>query len=159
MKPLAWLMALMLAAPAHAEWKAANPGVTEAAKDARVAAVLAEIDKTDAAIVAGDKTAFMSKFAPEIIVNNPFNAVSNLAEIERRFTSGLIAYEYLRRSIEHATPRGSDEVVLMGEETYKPRAGAVHAGKVVRRRFTDLWRLQGGKWLLSLRQATIFSIE
>lgn len=159
MKPLAWLIALMLAAPAHAEWKAANPGVTEAAKDPRVAAVLAEIDKTDAAIVAGDKAGFMSKFAPEIVVNNPFNQVSNLEEVERRFVSGQIAYEYLRRSIEYAGPRGSDEVVLMGEETYKPRPGAAHAGQVVRRRFTDLWRLHDGKWRLSLRQATIFATE
>ncbi len=159
MKRIFAIAALAVAAPAQAEWRAANPAVEASAKNPRVAAVLAEVNRTDAAIVAGDKAAFMSKFTDDVLVNNPFNFVSDRAEVERRFTSGLIAYEYLNRSIEHASPRSGNEVVLMGEETYKPRAGAAHAGKVVRRRFTDIWRMEGGKWLLSLRQATIIAIE
>jgi len=41
------------------------------------------------------------------------------------------------------------------QPAYEPVAGAMHAGKTVRRRFTDLYRKVRGKWLLSLRQATI----
>lgn len=158
----AWLLALFVvtqATIASAEWRAANPEVEAAAKNPRIAAVLAEATAIDAAIVAGDKKGFISRFAPEAVVNSPFNTIADRAEAERRFQTGLVAYEYLRRLIDRAALRRDDEVVLMGEETYKPRPGALHAGKVVRRRFTDIWRLSDGKWLLSLRQATIFSME
>ena len=153
------VLVLALSAPAQAEWKAANPAVAEAAKNARVAAVLAEVTRIDEAIVAGNRDGFVSRFGKDAVVNNPFNAISDAAEAGARFQSGAISYEYLRRSIEYAAPRREDEVVLMGEESYKPRAGAPHAGKVVRRRFTDLWRRESGGWKLSLRQATIISAE
>lgn len=159
MKYLFLLAAAALAMPAQAQWQAANPQVAEAAKDPRVAAALAAQDRVAAAIVAGDKASFIDAFAADALVHNPSNSVADRAATDQRFQSGLIAYEYLRRSIEHAVARGGDEVVLMGEESYRPKAGSAHAGKVVRRRFTDLWRLQGGRWKLSLRQATIVSVE
>ncbi len=148
-----------LPTPAHAEWTAANPTVTEAAKNPLVAAALEAATRVDTAVVAGDKAAFLGIFTPETRVNNPGNIMSDRATVERIFDSGAISYEYLRRSIEYAAPRRDDEVVLMGEETLKPRAGAPNAGKVVRRRFTDLWRLHDGTWKLSLRQATIIAVE
>lgn len=150
------MISLILAAPASADWKAANPEVTQAARNPRVAAVLREVDKIDAAIIAGDKDGFIGPFAADALVNSPANTVTTRAMAEARYASGALTYEYLHRSIEYAGPRGDDEVVLMGEETYKPPAGAPMAGKVVRRRFTDIWQLQKGKWKLSVRQATVF---
>ena len=50
----------------------------------------------------------------------------------------------------------------MGEEVVKPRATSANAnaGKTVRRRFTDVWRKDAdGRWRLSVRQATITSVE
>jgi ketosteroid isomerase-like protein len=48
----------------------------------------------------------------------------------------------------------------MGAEVVKPRDGAPNAGKTVRRRFTDVWRRDAdGKWRLTIRHATITSIE
>jgi hypothetical protein len=53
-----------------------------------------------------------------------------------------------------------DQVVIMGEEVVKPRNTAPHAGRTVRRRFTDVWRREpDGAWLLTIRQATITSID
>ncbi len=150
---------LAFAAPAHAEWTAANAAVAQAAKNPRVAAALDAATRVDNSVVTGDKAAFLSIFTPETRVNNPGNIMSDRAMVERIFASGAISYEYLRRSIEYAAPRRDDEVVLMGQETLKPRAGAPNAGKIVRRRFTDLWRLDNGTWKLSLRQATIISVE
>ena len=158
MKRLAVALAVS-STPAMADWKAANPQVAEAAKNPPVAAVLKAADAIDAAIVAGDKEGFVGAFADDAIVNSPFNNVTTKAMAAARYQSGVLTYKYLHRSIEYAAPRRDDEVVLMGEETYEPPAGNMFAGKTVRRRFTDLWRLQGGQWRLSLRQATVFEAK
>ncbi len=146
----------LVAVPAHADWKAANAQVAEAARNPRVAAVLAVVDRIDTAIIAGDKAGFISKFADDAIVNSPNNNVTTRDQAAARYQSGVLTYKYLHRSIEYAAPRRDDEVVLMGEETYEPPAGTPLEGKSVRRRFTDLWRLTGGVWKLSVRQATVF---
>ena len=156
-----WLLAICLCVPvpAAAEWAAANPEVEAAARTPKVAAVLREVTAIDAAIVAGDKQGFISRFGAGAVVNSPFNNVSTAEVAAQRFTNGVINYRYLRRSIEYAALRGKDEVVLMGEEAYEPREGAPMAGKTVRRRFTDIWRWEKGAWKLSVRQATIFEIR
>ena len=155
MKILA-LLAVVFATSASANWKPANPQAAEAADNPRVAAVLREVDNMDAAIVTGDKAGFVGRFADDAIINSPYNNISTRDQAAARYRSGQLTYKYLHRSIEYAAPRRDDEVVLMGEETYEPPAGAPMAGKIVRRRFTDLWRLEGSKWKLSLRQATVF---
>ena len=142
-----------------ADWQAASPQVIDAAKNPSVAAVLKEVDAIDAAIVAGDQNGFIRPFANDAIVNSPFNNVSTKAMAAARYRSGVLTCKYLHRSIEYAAPRRNDEVVLMGEETYEPSPGNMFAGKTVRRRFTDLWRLQDGRWQLSLRQATVFEAK
>ena len=149
----------LIPAPAMADWKAANPQVSEAAKDARIAAVLKAVEAIDTAIVSGDKAGFIGAFADDAIVNSPFNNITTRKMAEERYQSGALTYKYLHRSIEYAGRRGADEVVLMGEETYEPPAGAPLGGKTVRRRFTDLWRYQGGRWKLSVRQATVFEAK
>ncbi len=149
----------LLGTPALADWKAADSKVAEAATNPRVAAVLRAVDAIDAAIVAGDKDGFVHAFADDAVVNSPSNTVATKAMAAARYQSGVLTYKYLHRSIEYAAPRRDDEVVLMGEETYEPPAGGPLAGKTVRRRFTDLWRLQDGRWRLSLRQATVFEAK
>jgi hypothetical protein len=44
-------------------------------------------------------------------------------------------------------------VLLMGDERVVPK-GAM-AGKEVRRRLTDVWKMVAGHWVLTARQATI----
>jgi len=68
-------------------------------------------------------------------------------------------YESVDVTIEALDAR-EDHVVIMGEEVVKPRETAPNAGKTVRRRFTDVWRRESdGKWRLTIRQATITSVE
>jgi ketosteroid isomerase-like protein len=141
---------------AHADWRAANPAVTEAARDPQIAAVLAATAEMDAAIVAQDVGGFARHFAPDAIVNSPFNNVTRPAEARTRLGSGVIHYRSLSRSIEYAGKRANGEVVVMGEETYVPRPPHPMAEKTVRRRFTDVWTSTPEGWRLSIRQATVF---
>ena len=152
-------LALLAATPASADWAPANPTVAKAARDPSIAAVLALINRKDAAMIAGDKERFIADFARDAIIHNPTNKILTRADVVARYEAGILTYKYLHRRIEYAARRRDDEVVLMGEETYEPPTGAPHAGRTVRRRFTDLWRKNGKRWELSLRQATIIAVE
>jgi hypothetical protein len=62
-------------------------------------------------------------------------------------------------TIEALHARG-DQVVVMGEEVVVPQGAAANAGRTVRRRFTDVWREDSdGQWRLTIRQATITSVD
>lgn len=145
---------VVLAPSASAEWTAATPAVSEAAREPRIAAVLAHVNRLDRALVDDDRATFAAMLADDLVVNNPQNGVSLPGETARRGAGGQIGYAAYDRTIDYAGLRG-DMVVLMGEERCVPRAPHPMAGQVVRRRFTDLWRHENGGWRLAVRQATI----
>lgn len=147
------------AAPAAAAWTTRSDDVRAAAAEPRVAAVLAAMTALDAALVAGDMATFAAVFPADAVVNSPQNTVNRPAATRQRFAAGLIAYSSYDRVIDYAGVRPNGEVVVMGEEVLRPRDGAPNAGKIVRRRFTDVWRDDAGAWKLAIRQATIIAVE
>ncbi|HWU81106.1 MAG TPA: nuclear transport factor 2 family protein [Caulobacter sp.] len=138
----------------NSRWKAANPEVQAAVLDEKIAAVMRAVEKVDAALVADEYTVFAAALAPELVVNNPVNIVASRAVVAQLNADGKISYSQYERLIEHAALRG-DMVLLMGEETVVPKGQNPLAGQTVRRRFTELWRPEGERWLLSVRQATV----
>lgn len=150
---------LIASSSAHAEWKAANPAVAEAARNPRIAAALEATVRMDRAILAHDREAFSASFSDDAVVNNPFNRIARKADAERNFATGLIDYSSLTRSIEYAAVRGEHDVILMGEETLTPVGQARFAGETIRRRTTEIWTDESGQWKLVVRQATIFRTE
>lgn len=144
------------ASSTHAKWTAATPAVADAAKDARIAAVLAAVDTLDAGLVADDRAAFDAAMANDLIVNNPQNRMSERAATVASNAAGRISYTAYDRRIEHASIR-ADMVLLMGEERVVPKPPNPMAGKLVVRRFTDLWKRENGRWRVSARQATIIA--
>lgn len=147
---------VVMAAPLSAEWIAANAEVREAVKDPRISAALAAVNRIDAALIADDRAVFAETMAPELAVNNPGNIVTRREATVRRNRDGHIRYTRYQRTIEHASRRG-DMVLLMGEERVVPMPSNPLAGREVRRRFTDLWREEGGRWMVSARQATVIA--
>lgn len=158
-KVIATALTMLAAGPALAAWTTTSDAVRTAAKDPAIAGALAAMTRVDVAIVAGDGKAFLGVFAPDAAVNNPQNRVVTPQAVAMVFEKGLIDYHSLDRMIEHVALRPSGEVVAMGEETVRPRGQAPNAGKTVRRRFTDVWRNDGGTWKLALRQATIIEVK
>ena len=150
---------LLAASPALADWHAANSEVAEAARNPRIAAVLAATARMDTAILAHDVAGFIGSFADDAVVNNPFNKIARRADAERNLRTGLIDYTSLDRSIEYAAVRGAHDVVLMGEERLTPVGKARFPGKIVRRRTTEVWSDASGAWKLAIRQATVFAAE
>ncbi len=144
--------ALMAACPAQAEDD--QPWTS----DPQVAEVLTAIDRIDAAIVAHDVDTFSSLLAMDFVFNSSRNTVADRASVLERFGNDEVSYGSYERKIEFAGVRG-DGVVVMGEEIIKPKGKSPGAGRVIRRRFTDIWRNEDGAWRLCVRQATIISVD
>lgn len=139
--------------------KFASDEVAAAARHPVIAAALAARGRLDAAFAAQDVEATAAVSAEDLIVNTPANRVARLETVLGFFKAGRMNYESADVTIEGVDARG-DHVVLMGEEVVKPKETAANAGKTVRRRFTDVWRRDpDGQWRLTIRQATITSIE
>ena len=147
---------ILIGAPASASWRAANAEVEAAARTPRIAAALAAADRLDRAILTRDAKEFSAMFADDAVVNNPFNRIARKKDAERNFSTGLIDYTTLERTIEYAAARGAHDVVLMGEEVLTPVRKAKFAGEKIRRRTTEVWTNASGQWRLAIRQATIY---
>jgi len=129
------------------------------ADDPRILAVLDTQKRAQAAAARADWKAVEEFFASDVVVNAPINRVVNLDDIMGRFRNAQIGAEPgAERRIEFVGVRG-DSVVVMGEEIYTPAGNAPNAGKVVHRRFTDIWKQYGGRWKLAIRQATVTSVQ
>src|SRR3984885_8639590 len=145
---------LIFTASAMAEWKAANSDAAAAAKEPKIASVLEAVNVIDEALIKDNHAAFAALLAKDLVVNNPQNSVSIRGATGQRNTSGLISYSSYVRSIEYAGVLG-EMVLLMGDERVVPKGDSPLSGKEVRRRFPDVWKMEGGHWVLIARQATI----
>jgi ketosteroid isomerase-like protein len=152
-------VALLVAWEAMAVTKFASDEVASTARGPVAAEALAARAKLDAAFAAQDIDAVAALCAKDLVVNTPANRVASRDQVLGFFRAGRMNYESADVTIEAVDVR-EDHVVIMGEEVVTPRDTAANAGKTVRRRFTDVWRRQpDGGWRLSIRQATITSVE
>jgi hypothetical protein len=105
------------------------------------------------AIFKGDKAALQELLPDDHIVNHPTNRiVQEKTELLKLIDDGVIRYaRFERRPEKFLFYR--DLVVVMGDETVVPAPGAPNAGKVLRRRYTNAWMQQDGKWRLAFRHA------
>ena len=140
-------------------WITQSEDVREAARNPAIAAVLAASDATCAAIVERDAAGFAASHTRDAVVNSPANRVLTGSQSEQGFAAGLIDYHSLQRQIDYAATLPEGLVVIMGEEKATPRGLAHHAGKTIRRRFTDVWRNVDGRWQVAVRQATVIDVR
>jgi hypothetical protein len=116
-----------------------------------------EIRKLDMAhaeaIFKGNKAALQELLPDDHTVNHPTNRiVQEKTELLKMIDDGVIRYaRFERRPEKFLFYRGL--VVVMGDETVVPGPGAPNEGKVLRRRYTNAWMQQDGKWRLAFRHA------
>lgn len=115
-------------------------------------------DKEREAILKSDTTLLAELMSKNIVVQNPENAIVGFQQIMNRVRAGKINYASFERRIDNIAFVNSIAVV-MGLETLVPQADTQHAGKTVKRRFTNIWTKENGSWKLTARQATIISIN
>lgn len=109
---------------------------------------LAEAD----AVLRGDFAAIDKLWAPDMIVNNPFNEV--VRSSRGRVRTGAVTYASFVRQIESVQVFG-DTAVAMGNEIVVPSGTSPGAGTTIRRRYTDVWTKRDGAWLLTARHANV----
>jgi hypothetical protein len=89
-------------------------------------------------------------WAPGYTVNNPFNEIVDARHGPIR--TEKLTYSKFDRDIQKVIVRGST-VIVMGNETVVPKGSSRDAGRTIHRRFTDIWMILDGKWLMVARHA------
>jgi hypothetical protein len=117
---------------------------------------LEEAERT--AILNGDTAQLYVLMSKNIVVQNPENTIVGFSRIIERIKSGKINYSRFERRIDNIT-FVNGMAVVMGLETLIPQGNTENAGKTIKRRFTNVWTKEKGKWKLTARQATIIAVE
>ena len=107
-----------------------------------------------AAFLAGDVAALEAMFSADFVVNSPLNVTVSKERLLEMVRQGMLSISSFEQNIEQVR-RFGDVVVVMGGDTVVYAAPSPNAGLTHRRRFTDLWRQEGGRWRFVARHASI----
>ena len=109
-------------------------------------------------IVEGDAKAQQNFMHPNYMINAPANRVLRKDQVVRMLATGEIASEAFQRTVEATMITGAVGIV-MGNETVTPapdsELGRLHPGKTLRRRFTNVFLWEAGKWRFLARHASV----
>jgi ketosteroid isomerase-like protein len=117
-------------------------------------------DRERLAALARDVPRLEQLWSEQLVVNAPNNRVAagKQALLDMFVHSGVINFSTFERQIEFVRVDGP-YVFLMGLETLGPKtdapAAGLVAGQVTRRRFTNIWKKEGGTWRLFARHANV----
>jgi hypothetical protein len=107
-------------------------------------------EKGRVAFLAGDTATLAALWADELVVNSPLNIINDKARVLELLASGRIRHTRDDVVIERVS-RFGDVAVVMGRDTVD---GPPH-GDLVDRRFTNIWQLRDGAWIMIARHAQI----
>lgn len=127
--------------------------------DSAVRAVLDYRRRTLEAVSAGTQRDPSGKYASTFIANTPTGAIVGGPEMRSLFANGTINYRRVDQTIEYAARHSHDLVVIMGGEIVTPREGLPNGGKIIHRRFSDVFRMEDGEWRHDVRHANIWKID
>jgi ketosteroid isomerase-like protein len=106
------------------------------------------------AFLAADLAALDRLWTDDFHVNSPINVVSDKPRTLALLEAGRIRHTSFSFEIEHISRHG-DVAVVMGRD----RVTDPPDGTISHRRFTNLWRLEGGRWRCFARHANVASRE
>jgi len=116
--------------------------------------------------IAGDGTSFGALISEDFVASDPTNTIRHRDELVTLVSSGRLRYESIETSIDYARQLGDDLVVIMGTESTLQSAvpadtdlESVALSHKLKRRFTNVYRNEQGKWRLLIKQSTIIAVE
>ena len=107
-------------------------------------------------LILNQDTVAMKKFYPEdFVVTNPFNQFINKQKVIERVKGNIIKYSSYERKFDYFKFYGNTAIVI-GSEIVIPTqdANRLDAGRVVNRRFTEVWMKRGLEWKKVVRHAS-----
>jgi ketosteroid isomerase-like protein len=105
------------------------------------------------AIFDGNAIALDSLMSDDVTVNHPTNRiVKEKKELLELIKTGTIRYTRFERTPETFLFY-ENMVVAMGNEVVVPAKGAPNAGKILKRRYTNVWMKNKNSWQLTVRHA------
>jgi ketosteroid isomerase-like protein len=107
-------------------------------------------EQSRTAFLAGDVETLDRLWADGLLVNSPLEQVNERAGVLALLKSGRIRHTSLEVEIERIIQHG-DVVIVMGNDIVTDPPDA----KVTRRRFTNVWQLQEGRWRMIARHAQV----
>ena len=111
------------------------------------------------AVLKSDSTVLFNKlWSPDMVVNTPANRVGTVEGTKLALRTGRLSYLSFERTIEKIT-FNDNIAIVMGEEKIKPHGNQDNAGKLVTRRFTNIWKFSNNNWSIIARQATTIKVE
>ena len=106
------------------------------------------------AFLDGNVPAIEEMLSNEFVVNSPLNNIVDKKQLVGMVRSGALTLSEFTQDIERIT-RFGDVVFVMGSDKAVWTKPSPNAGRTDRRRFTDAWRLENGRWVFIARQATL----
>ncbi len=111
------------------------------------------------AVLKGDSLVLFDKlWSPDMVINTPNNVVGTVEGTKALLRSGGLNYLLFERDIEKITFI-NNLAIVMGQEKVKPQGKQNNAGKLVTRRFTNVWMNTHNSWSIIARQSTIIKVE
>ena len=107
-------------------------------------------EKGRLAFLAGDTSTLGAMWDDDLLVNSPLNIINDRSRVLELLASGRIRHTSNDVVIERVS-RFDDTVIVMGRDA----ADGPPQGKVVNRRFTNIWQLRDGAWKMIARHAQI----
>lgn len=108
-------------------------------------------------ILEADTNLLKQVWAAEFMVNTPRNDIAkNREAVFEHQKMGLISYSSFERVVEDILVQ-EDIVITMGYEVFVSRKDipGAKAGQPVKRRFTNIWKMDKGNWQQIARHASI----
>jgi hypothetical protein len=110
------------------------------------------VSKSDSAML------YNKLWSPNMVIHGPANRINTVEGTKMLLRTGKLSYSSFERAIEKIT-FNDNLAIVMGEEKIKPQGQQDNAGKLVTRRFTNIWKYENNSWSIIARQATIIRVE
>ena len=108
-------------------------------------------EKEVQALLKQDTATLKSLWAPDYMVNAPFNRIVLGHQLDS-VKADTRHYALFKREVEQVLVKGN-VAISMGNETIEFIGNNPEAGKLTKRRYTNIWLKENGAWKLNARHA------
>lgn len=124
-------------------------------QDQKIEDDIRQLDQMEVkAVLEKDTAALLKLWDKDFVVNAPDNKVNFAGKTTLDRPVLTRNRQVFTRDVEHVIVRGNT-AFSMGSETVSPDGDQENTGKIIKRRYTNIWMNTGGQWKLMARHANV----